>query len=213
MNYATLGLFAVTLVVAGCANLERSRDLNNPRVPAVVMAQQVCSNCHGLMGAATSPNFPNLAAQTEPYLVGQLTVFKSHSRHDPEGYEYMWGLSRSLTEQQINGLAAYFAAQPPARQPLEGDPARIAAGKAIFESGVADKGVPACVSCHGAQGQGVATFPRLAGQHADYLVKQLVVFQRTDERPEGAVMKVVAHSLTVEDIENVATYLQAIPGL
>lgn len=214
MKYATLGLLAAAAAVAaGCANLERSRDLANPKVSATTLAQQVCSNCHGLTGVAVSPNFPNLAAQTEPYVVAQLTVFKSHARHDPEGFEYMWGLSRSLTEQQINGLAAYFAAQPPARQQIEGDRARLAAGKAIFESGVAAKGVPACAGCHGAQGQGVATFPRIAGQHADYLVKQLIVFQRTDERPEGAIMKVVAHELTRDDIEDVATYLQAMPGL
>ncbi len=213
MNHATLGLFAATLVVAGCANLERSRDLNNPQVPATVLAQQVCSNCHGLKGVAGSPNFPNLAAQTEPYIVAQLTVFKSHDRRDPEGFEYMWGLSRSLTDAQVKGLAAYFAAQPPPRQEIEGDRARLAAGKAIFESGIAAKSIPACAGCHGAQGQGAATFPRIAGQHADYLVKQLVVFQRTDERPEGAVMKVVAHGLTPDDIENVATYLQAMPSL
>ena len=55
----------------------------------------------------------------------------------------------------------------------------------------------------------MANFPRIAGQHADYLVKQLLVFQRTDERPEGSVMKVVAHGLQPQDIENVAAYLQS----
>ena len=214
MKYATLGLLAAAgMFAAGCTNLERSRDLANPKVSATTLAQQVCSNCHGLTGVAVSPNFPNLAAQSEPYIVAQLGVFKSHDRHDPEGFEYMWGLSRSLTEQQINGLAAYFAAQPPARQEIEGDRARLAAGKAIFESGVAAKGVPACASCHGAQGQGNATEPRLAGQHVDYLVKQLIVFQRTDERSEDTIMKVVAHELTRDNIEDVATYLQAMPGL
>ncbi|MGZ5714542.1 MAG: c-type cytochrome, partial [Caldimonas sp.] len=84
---------------------------------------------------------------------------------------------------------------------------------AIFESGVPATGVPACTGCHGAQGQGNATFPRLAGQHADYLVKQLIVFQRTDERPEGAIMKTVAHELTPENVRDVASYLQALPSL
>jgi cytochrome c553 len=54
-------------------------------------------------------------------------------------------------------------------------------------------------------------FPRLAGQHADYTVKQLTVFQRTDERPEGSVMKTVAHGLTRENMESVAAYMEAIP--
>lgn len=204
---------SAAVLLAGCANLDRSRDLANPQVSATTLAQQVCSNCHGHDGNAESPNFPNLAAQIEPYFVLQLQGFKSHGRHDPAGFEYMWGLSRSLSEDQIAGLAAYYAARTPARQPVEGERARLDAGKAIFEGGVPDKGVPACIGCHGAGGLGQAMFPRLAGQHADYLVKQLTVFQRTDDRPEGSIMKTVAHELTQRNIEDVAGYLQALPNL
>jgi cytochrome c553 len=210
-NFALLAVAAA--LVAGCANTERSRDLANPAVSATTMAQQVCSNCHGLSGNAVSPNFPNLAGQVEPYFVAQLNGFRSQNRHDPAGFEYMWGLSRSLTDEQIKGLAAYYAGQAPVPRAVKGDPSQLAAGKALFEAGVPDKGVPACVTCHGAQGQGNATFPRLAGQHADYLVKQLMVFQRTDERPEGSIMKTVAHELTRQNIDDVAGYLQAGPGL
>ena len=212
MNFARLSILAFAAAgVAGCGNLERSRDLGNPNVSATTLAQQVCSNCHGLTGNAVSPNFPRLAGQVEPYVVAQLNGFKSHNRQDPAGFEYMWGLSRSLTEEQIRGLAAYYAAQVPQPQPLEGDAARLEPGRTIFITGVADKGVPACLGCHGAEGQGQAAYPRLAGQHADYLVKQLIVFQRTDERPEGSVMKVVAHDLTRQNIDDVATYLQSLP--
>jgi cytochrome c553 len=206
----TCALLVAVALVSGCANPTRSRDLANPAVPATVLAQQVCSNCHGITGTATSPNFPNLAAQTEPYFIAQLNGFKSHDRQDPAGFEYMWGLSRSLSDDQIKGLAAYYAAQTPRPQPLEGKPVQREAGKTIFENGISAKNVPACHTCHGAQGQGNATFPRIAGQHADYLVKQLEVFQRTDQRPEGRIMKTVAHELTHADIENVAAYLQAL---
>src|SRR5207245_585250 len=143
-------------------------------------------------GNSTSPNFPNLAAQQEAYLVAQLTEFKSHSRQDPAGFEYMWGLSHKLSEKQIKELAAHFAAQKPAAQPREGKPQRIAAGETIFNNGAPDRKIPPCSTCHGTQAQGNAAFPRLAGQHADYLVKQLTVFQRTNQRPQGAVMKTVA---------------------
>jgi cytochrome c553 len=210
MKASTLPLLMATALLLGaCANPTRSRNLADPSVSGTTLAQQVCSNCHGLTGNAVSPNFPNLAAQPEPYLVAQLKGFKSHGRQDPAGFEYMWGLSRSLTEAQIAGLASYFAGQAPARQPVEGRPERFAAGKAIFDAGVVGKEVPACGTCHGAAGQGNAAFPRLAGQHADYLVKQLIVFQRTDERPEGAIMKVIAHNLSRDDIENVAAYMQS----
>jgi len=211
--FAGLALLAAS---GGCANLERSRDVANPQVPGPVLAQQVCSNCHGMGGSAVSPNFPNLAGQTAPYLADQLKNFRSHHRRDPAGYEYMWGLSRSLTDEQINDLAAYFSGMTLQHQPIESDAASIAAGKLIFEDGIAAKSVPACASCHGAGGQGSAIFPRLAGQHADYLVKQLDVFQRTNQRsspetmPTGMIMKNVAHSLDEQQITQVAAYAQSI---
>jgi len=203
-------VLAITLLAGACAGPGRSRNLDDPAVPALTLAQQVCSNCHGLTGTAVSPNFPNLAAQSEAYLVAQLKGYKSHSRQDPAGFEYMWGLSRSLSDEQIAGLAAYYSAQKPSPQPLEGEPARLAAGQAIYEQGLSGRNVPACASCHGPQGAGLAAFPRLAGQHADYVVKQLQVFQRSNDRPEGAIMKTVAHELTPQDIEDLAAYVQAI---
>jgi len=199
-------------LVVGCSNPTRSRDLANPNTLPVTMAEQVCSLCHGLAGSSTSPIFPNLAGQTPAYIVAQLKGFKSHGRQDPAGFEYMWGLSRSLTDEQINGLAAYYSKLPPEHQSIEGDLSRLPAGQKIFEGGMPEKNVPPCVACHGNAGQGNDTFPRIAGQHVDYLTKQLIVFQRTDERPEGSIMKVVAHELTKDDIENVATYIQALPN-
>lgn len=197
-------------LIAGCVNPTRSRDLNNPKVAAVTLAQQVCSNCHGVDGVSVSPNFPNLAAQPAAYLVAQLTEFRSHNRQDPAGFEYMWGLSRALTDEQIKGLAAYFASQPPPHNPPEADASQRTAGQAIFTGGVPAKNIPACSACHGAAGQGNEIYPRLAGQHVDYVVKQLVVFKRTDQRPSGSLMKTVAHDLSGDDIRNVAAYVQSI---
>jgi len=213
MNTTRWVLAAVMIgLVAGCANVLRSRDTANPNVSGSVLALQVCSNCHGPTGNSISPNFPNLAAQQQTYLVAQLNEFKGHSRDDPAGSEYMWGLSRSLTDKQIQELATYFAGQKLERQRVEGKPERIAAGKAIFANGVADKSVPACASCHGPEGMGNPAFPRIAGQHVDYLFKQLNVFQRTNERPQGVVMKTVAHQLTEQNIKDVSAYLQAMPN-
>jgi cytochrome c553 len=210
LHVPTVAMLAV--LAAGCANLERSRDLNNPAVSAVTLAQQVCSNCHGVTGVAVSPNFPNLAGQTEAYLVAQLNGFKGQGRRDPAGFEYMWGLSRHLTEAQIQGLASYYASQKPPLQPPESEATAIASGRAIYMEGLPAKSVPPCTTCHGDAGQGNAAFPRLAGQHADYVVKQLLVFQRTDQRPEGSVMKTIAHGLTPDDIGKVAAFVQAWPA-
>ena len=207
--------FSLSLIVvaglAACNLPERSRSLGDPNVAAKTLALQVCSNCHGVQGISVSPNFPKLAAQSEPYLVAQLKSFKSHGRSDPAGFEYMWGISARLTDDQINGLAAYFSSQaPPPGKP--GNLTLLKEGQKIFEQGIAANNTPACTGCHGAHGEGIQQFPRLAGQHADYIVKQLMVFQRTDERPEGVMMKGIAHELTPENMKNVAAYLEAMPS-
>jgi cytochrome c553 len=207
----SLSVAAVALLplLAACANLDRSRDLANPAVAPAVTAAQVCALCHGLDGNSVSPNFPRLAGQQRDYFVAQMAGFRSHGRLDPAGFEYMWGLSRQLTDAQIQGLADYFAKQTPTANATV-DAQQMARGKAVFEQGVAAKEVPPCLSCHGAQAQGQAAFPRLAGQHRDYLVKQLQVFERNDERP-NTPMTQIAHALTHEQMEDVAGYLQTMP--
>jgi cytochrome c553 len=205
-------VLAIAGLGAGCSNPTRSRDLGNPDVSSLTLAQQVCSACHGLTGNAMSPNFPNLAGQTPAYMVAQLKSYKAHGRREPADLEYMWGLSRSLTDAQIDGLAAYYKNQIPIRQPIEGNESRMAAGKIIFEGGLPAQNVAPCTACHGATGVGTETFPRISGQHIDYAIKQLKAFQLTDQRPAGAVMKTVAHELTHDDIANVAAYIQALPN-
>lgn len=213
MKTATItAVLVLATVAAGCTTTpERSRNLADPRVSGKTLAQQVCSNCHGIDGNSVSPNFPKLAAQPDEYIVDQLTRFRSHRRADPEGFEYMWGISRHLTDGQIKELAAYFSTQD--SRPLEpGDPKLIAEGRNIFESGLPAQGVPPCSACHGDRGQGNGQFPRVAYQHADYVIKQLAVFQRTDQRPDGVAMKAITHSLSQQNMEAVAAYMQQMPS-
>ena len=118
----------------------------------------------------------------------------------------MWGISRSLTDAQIKELATYYAEQKPVadkqkNSKLEGE------GKRIFVSGIPNETVPACAACHGAEGAGNEQFPRIAGQHADYLVKQLKVFQKTEGRPDATVMNGIAHNLKPDEIKAVAAYV------
>jgi cytochrome c553 len=143
------------------------------------------------------------------YIVAQLENFRSHQRSDPPGFEYMWAISQHLTDAQIKGLAEYFSKQTSApNAPV--DAQLMAAGKVIFENGVPAKEAAPCMACHGPGAQGMATFPRLANQHQDYLVKQLHVFQETDGRP-GTPMKQITHLLSNEEMQAVAGYLQAFP--
>jgi len=208
-HISVLPVLAALVMASGCSNLERSRDLANPAVPPAVTAVQVCSNCHGVDGNSVSPNFPRLAAQQTAYFVSQLENFRSHGRSDPAGFEYMWGLSHNLTDNQIKGLADYFAKQVPQHNATL-DAKLLAVGKEIYEKGVPDKEAAPCMACHGPKAEGAANFPRLAYQHQDYMVKQLQVFQRTDERP-NTPMTQIAHLLTNQEMRSVAAYLQSFP--
>ncbi len=206
-------LLAITVGVigAGCSNIERSRDLANPAVPGKVLAVQVCAVCHGVDGNSTSPAFPRLAGQQPVYITNQLKNFRSHGRSDPAGSEYMWGLSRQLTDGQIDEIAAYYSQQKVVAPNVPADAALLAAGKEIFEKGVPAQNVIACASCHGPKAQGIEAFPRLANQHADYIVKQLDVFQENQGRP-GTPMEFISHPLTGDNKSAVAAYLQDFPN-
>jgi cytochrome c553 len=202
---------ALSLMGVACSNLDRSRDLSNPLVRPEVTAVQVCSNCHGIDGNSKSPNFPRLAGQQKAYLVTQLEGFRNHHRADPEGFEYMWGIASKLDDAQINGLADYFSKQTP--KPIPGATAsaeHMAAGKAIFENGLPEKEVPPCGACHQADANGMASFPRLAWQHQDYMMKQLQVFRETEGRP-GTPMKQVTHQLSDPEMKSVTLFLQSFP--
>ncbi|NIE56843.1 cytochrome c [Burkholderia sp. Ax-1735] len=200
---------AAVLVGVSCHDLERSREVDNPAVPGKTIALQVCSNCHGATGVSVSPTFPKLAGQRKEYLVDQLTDFKNHTRSDPNAKRFMWGFTH-LTDAQIDDLATYFSSQHVTLGDT-GDLLLISEGKSIYMSGVPDKGVAACIGCHGQHGEGMSRFPRLAGQHADYVMKQLKVFRETDTRPRGAVMKSVCSNMSEQDMRAVAAYVEAFP--
>lgn len=173
------------------------------------MVVTVCSKCHGMDGNSTSPMFPKLAGQHKEYLLAQLKAFRDQSRKDPDAHAYMWGISRLLDDEMTVKLVDYFSAQKPTRG-TPGDAQLAAKGKVIYERGIERKKVPACAFCHGQQAQGIAVFPRLAGQHAQYLVRQIKVFH-TDDRPNLAVtMKAVVQRLSDEEAEEVAAYLQGL---
>jgi len=166
-----------------------------------------CSTCHGTDGRSISPTFPNLAAQSAKYIELQLHAFKDQTRADPDAQAYMWGMASQLNDTLISGLANYFAKQP-AAPGVSGDAALIAQGKSIFEEGVPSREIPPCVSCHGAHAEGNGPFPRLAGQHAPYLLKQLLVIQNVLRA--APVMHGVIKDLSKDQIQAVAMYLQSI---
>jgi cytochrome c553 len=169
-------------------------------------AVNLCSTCHGPRGISTSPEFPILAAQHTGYLAAQIDAFRKQARAEKDAHDFMWGIAGRLDEKIINGIAAYYAAQPRAPGRTD-DPALVAKGKELFDKGLLDRGIPACATCHGANGEGVADFPRLAGQHAKYVAKQLTYIQTLTRA--APVMHGIVKDLTPDEMQAVAAYVQS----
>ena len=242
VKYSSFVLLISAGLLAGCTyfnsippvttfeNPTRSRTLGDYEVAGNVLAVQVCAACHGMNGISQSPMVPNLAGQQKDYLVNQLQDYRDHTRSNLYGVQYMWGMARSLTDKQIQELADYFSKQTPVKASIvNADDPQLARGKEIFEKGIPEQGVIQCNSCHGPSGEGMATFPRLAGQKAYYLTQQLNVWQHPDQkrfmevggntwaprtitfaRPRGVLMQNIAKNLSDADAQAVALYLSSL---
>jgi cytochrome c553 len=198
-SIATLIALALTSTLAGAAELP-SWD----REAAARLAVGTCATCHGAQGKSDIPKFPNLAGQPAPYIALQLKAFRSHTRGDPDALAFMWGMAAPLDDSQIDALAEYYAAQP-VRPAVGGGSVSQTRGRSIFEQGLANAGVPACSSCHGPNGEGMNDFPRLAGQHREYLLKQLVSFQHNQRANDP--MRQFASKLSSDDMQALAAYI------
>jgi len=203
-----------TALLAAAALLTTTAGSADEIDPAMAQAARhvavsICATCHGPQGRSIAPKFPMLAGQHANYLAAQLKAFKAQTRGDPDALGYMWGMAAPLADDMIDALAAYYSAQAPGRGE-RGDAAEIARGADIYANGVAAEGIPPCISCHGPGAAGTDDFPRLAGQHAQYLLKQLHSFQ--NNLRNVAVMHGVAQGLQGKDMNAVAAYLESLGG-
>lgn len=200
-----IGGFAIAILshVASADELDPATKLY-----AQQLAVGVCGTCHGPDGNSTQPKFPRLAGQNANYLLAQLKAFRAQTRGDADAISYMWGMVGQLSDETLDALAQYYAGRRPERGSTT-DTAAIARGQEIFTKGIAAEGVPPCSSCHGSDAHGVADFPRLAGQHRQYMLKQLLSFQ--SNMRNVAIMHGVALNLREAEMQSVATYLEAQP--
>ena len=167
----------------------------------------VCAACHGPDGNSANPEWPSIAGQHAGYLVAQLKAFKAGDRQNV----LMSPMAMPLSDQDMEDLAAWFASQSPT--PREADPALVEKGQRLYRGGDAERGIAACIACHGPTGQGnpLAGYPVIAGQHATYAATALKAYRAGERRSDSnQMMRNVAANLSDEDIRALASYVQGL---
>ena len=162
----------------------------------------MCAACHTNDGSRGSAANPIIQGQHPDYLVKQLAEFKAGKRDNA----VMKGMASPLSEADMKNVAAFYASKQP-KPGFAKNKDLVALGEKIYRGGIGDRSVPACSGCHGPSGAGIpAQYPRLAGQHADYVEGQLVAF-RGGVRRNNPAMAAIAAKLNDREIKAVADYV------
>jgi cytochrome c553 len=181
----------------------------------------VCAACHSADGNSSDPQYPKLAGQHERYIARQLALYKSGERNNP----IMLGFAATLSPQDMRDIGAYFATKSVV--PGMADDSVIKdgpsagkkfyqVGEALYRGGDAERGVPACLGCHGPSGRGNPgpSYPAIAGQHSGYTTAQLTAFRDGTvygrDANANAIMAGVAKYLTDEEIGALASYIEGL---
>lgn len=178
------------------------------RAHADSLAVRNCTWCHGGAAQGYTPA-PRLAGQRYQYLENQLIDFHSHARDNPLSRQYMWGAAANLSAQNARDLAAYFASLSP-RSADDGDRAGVPLGRTIYQEGMPDSNIVACVVCHGPNAEGVGQIPRLGGLAYTYLKRRLEQWGQGYHAAAGPPMPDISSRLSAQQIEALASYLSFI---
>jgi cytochrome c553 len=214
MYSSSVAALALACTVVGAA---RAADISLPPDPSQLPVRQLvsaaCSKCHGTSGngVSISPLFPILAGQNAIYIQEQLKLLRQRFRSDPHARAFMWGISRGLSDEQIEGVAEYFASQPAVSGRPSSNPALAAKGKEIYENGVPEPHrVIKCIECHGEVGAGTNNVPRIAGQHRDYVALQLRYYH--NDLRINKLMNRNVKNITDDEIDAVTEYIGTLSG-
>ena len=202
-------IMALAAMLFAAAAVAAEPPFKGDAANAQAIVNQVCAACHATDGNSQIAVNPKLAGQIPEYLYKELTNFKPAAGKKAErDNPVMAGMVANLSPEDMRNLAAYFARQT-AKPGTAKSKDLVALGQKIYRGGIVGKGVAACASCHGPNGAGMpAQYPRLSGQHAEYVELQLKAF-RTGERandPNNA-MRGVAGKLSDREIEAVSDYI------
>jgi cytochrome c553 len=160
---------------------------------------ETCVACHGPSGNSTNGMYPTLAGQTSRYLYLQLRDFKEGRRKDP----LMSPMAANLSREDMMDLAEYFSTQKQLPIKFQPDPQRLAAGAKKSDEVL-------CTMCHLGGLKGQNEIPKLAGQHPEYVTKQLKAFKERTRTNDAGSMTSVSQNLSDEDITNLAHYIASL---
>lgn len=173
----------------------------------------LCQGCHGADGNSEDATFPRLAGQYANYIVKQIRDFQSGARANNDT---MAGMAATVASvEDAKDIAAYFASKKMAKKPLTQVDAKLAKqGDELFHKGNPKTGLYACVNCHGERGKGksesISQFPRIGGQHRDYIIKELTDLRAgTRSNDPAGMMGDIAKKLSDPEIKALAEYLSA----
>ena len=157
---------------------------------------QTCLGCHGAPGLRNPGpvySIPMLGAQNAEYIVIALKAYKDKTRT----HKTMQAQAASLSDQDMQDIAAYFAGIEGEARISAISASKIAAGKKL---------AGACAACHGNDGATTTTpdFPKLAGQYESYLAHALKEYRSGDR--DNAIMAGFAKQMTIEDIEALSAW-------
>jgi len=188
----------------------------------------VCGACHGIDGNSAAPNFPKLAGQGERYLLKQIHDIKAWDTETNPAKKAtvgravleMTGILVPLSDQDIADIAAYFASQNTQLSGSKKMEVQVNSGLKVdamelgaktYRAGNLANGLPACTGCHAPDGKGnaAAGFPRLSGQHPDYIEKQLTNFRAGNRVNDGdsMPMRTIADKLSDAEIKALANFI------
>jgi len=166
-----------------------------------------CITCHGGSGEGDgSGTFPRLAGLPGWYSYKQLNDYASGSRPN----NIMTGIAQRLSEHEREAVSAYYAVvNAPVIGPVgPADQGLMQWGGQLAAVGNAEKGIPACVNCHGPSGTGnPPSVPYLAGQYANYMTYQLELWKEgVRDNDAMNVMSTIARKMSSEDMQAVSEY-------
>jgi len=192
---------ATALTAVGAFAAESAASAPEPAKGAAI-STAVCAACHSNDGSRGSAANPIIQGQHPDYLVKQLADFKAGKRDNP----IMRAIAQPLSEADMKNVAAFYAGKQ-AKPGFAKNKDLAMLGEKIYRGGVAERNVPACAGCHSPNGAGIpAQYPRLGGQHADYVQAQLVAF-RGGTRQNNPVMPGVAAQLSDREIKALSDYI------